>query len=125
MALLQGCVTNLSHRNLGAIVNTWLTFGTRNINSDWSWRIPTLVQAGPSVVQLAFLWWVPESPRWLISKDRTEEALEMLTKYHANGEVNHPTVQFEYAEITETLRLEFISKKTTSYLGMSFFNTSF
>ena len=110
--------------NGGAIVNTWLvrpsdarvvarpadnvqTFGTKNINSDWSWRIPTLIQGGPSIIQLCFIWWVPESPRWLISKDRADEALAMLGKYHANGNVNHPTVQFEYAEIKETLRIEF------------------
>jgi hypothetical protein len=92
------------------------TFGTKNINSDWSWRIPTLIQGGPSIVQLCFIWWVPESPRWLISKDRADEALAMLGKYHANGNIHHPTVQFEYAEIKETLRIEFEAKRTTSYL---------
>jgi hypothetical protein len=55
------------------------------------------------------------SPR-LISRDRNDEALAFLAKYHANGNANHPTVQFEYAEIRETLRLEFIYKKSSSYL---------
>ena len=50
--------------NLGAIVNTWLTFGTKHIGSTWSWRIPTLGQAFPSVIQLAFIFFIPESPRW-------------------------------------------------------------
>ncbi|KAL9616004.1 MAG: hypothetical protein Q9160_009075 [Pyrenula sp. 1 TL-2023] len=102
--------------NLGAIVNTWLTFGTRHIDSNWSWRIPTLGQAIPSVIQIAFLFWIPESPRWLISKDRHNEALAVLGKYHANGNIHHPTIQFEYQEIRDTLALEFKYRKTSSYL---------
>jgi len=102
--------------NLGAIINTWLTFGTKRIPNNWSWRVPTLVQAFPSVIQLAFIFFIPESPRWLISKDRADEALQTLAKYHANGNLEDPTVQFEYVEIKETLRLEFLAKKTSSYL---------
>jgi sugar porter (SP) family MFS transporter len=107
--------------NVGAIICTWLTFGTKRIDSDWCWRIPALTQALPSVVQLCFIWFIPESPRWLISKERNEEALSILGKYHANGDINNPTVQFEFAEIKETLRLEFQYQKNSSYLD--FFKT--
>jgi sugar porter (SP) family MFS transporter len=107
--------------NVGAIICTWLTFGTKRINNDWCWRIPALTQAAPSVIQLMFIFWIPESPRWLISKERNEEALAMLGKYHANGNINDPTVQFEYAEIKETLRLEFLYRKSSTYLD--FFKT--
>ncbi|KAH8702744.1 general substrate transporter [Phaeosphaeriaceae sp. PMI808] len=107
--------------NVGAIVCTWLTFGTKRIDSDWCWRIPAITQALPSLIQLSFIWFIPESPRWLISKERNEEALNILGKYHANGDINNPTVQFEYAEIKETLRLEFQYQKNSSYLD--FFKT--
>jgi len=65
---------------------------------------------------LAAIWFIPESPRWLIAKDRNDEALHILAKYHANGDVDNATVQFEFAEIKETLRLEFQYQKTSSYL---------
>lgn len=73
------------------------------------------MQALPSLIQLVFIFWVPESPRFLIAKDRADEALHILAKYHANGNVNHPTVQFEYREIKETIRMEMDSKSNSSY----------
>jgi hypothetical protein len=55
---------------------------------------------------------VPESPRFLISKDRHEEALEILIKYHAEGDRASPLVAVEYQQIRETIRLELESIKT-------------
>lgn len=102
-------------------VVAWLSFGTNYLNNQWSWRIPALLQALPSVIQLAFIYWVPESPRYLMAKDKHEQALHILAKYHANGNANHPTVQFEYREIKETIRLEMENKKNSSYAD--FFKT--
>ena len=91
------------------------------MGNDWSWRIPGIVQAAPSIIQLMFIYWVPESPRFLIAKDKHEQALDILAKYHANGNVNDATVQFEYREIKETLAKEMEYKKSSSYVD--FFRT--
>lgn len=48
---------------LGAILASWTTFGTEAHDNNWSWRIPTILQAGYPVVQLLFIYWLPESPR--------------------------------------------------------------
>ncbi|KAM0325855.1 hypothetical protein ACHAQA_007158 [Verticillium albo-atrum] len=91
---------------LGAIVAAWTTFGTFRIESTASWRIPSGMQGLPSVIQLIGLYFVPESPRWLVSKDRNEEALAFLAKYHAEGNDQDPLVQFEYNEIRDALAYE-------------------
>ncbi|WQF77640.1 Putative major facilitator, sugar transporter, major facilitator superfamily [Colletotrichum destructivum] len=107
--------------NVGALIVAWLSFGTDFLGNEWSWRIPAIGQAVPSVVQLLFIFWVPESPRFLIAKDRHDEALNILGKYHANGNNEHPTVQFEFREIRETIKREVAAKNSSSYLD--FFRT--
>lgn len=57
----------------------------------------------PAIV-MAMILFFPESPRWLMSKDRTEEALAVLAKYHGDGDPNAPIVQLQYHEILEDRR---------------------
>lgn len=84
----------------------WTTYGTNlHINNSWAWRIPTVVQAGLPGVAMCLVLFFPETPRWLISKDRTEEALAVLAKYHGEGDPNHPIVQLQYHEIREQASL--------------------
>jgi len=96
---------------VGAIIAAGVTLGTFSKPNDWSWRIPSLVQAAPSLLQLTFIWFVPESPRWLISKDRNEEAFEILVKYHAEGNREDAFVNAEFAEIQARVRHEVENSK--------------
>lgn len=107
--------------NAGALIVAWVGWGTSQIDNDWSWRSITLGQVLPSLVQLAFLYWIPESPRYLMSKRRHEEALDILTEYHGGGNELNATVQFEYREIKETMRMEQEFASDAGYLD--FFRT--
>jgi Sugar (and other) transporter len=62
------------------------TFGTFRIPSSWAWRVPSAVQALPGLIQMVFVFLGPESPRWLISRGRDAQALQMLAYYHAQGD---------------------------------------
>lgn len=54
---------------------------------------------------------VPESPRFLISKDRREEAFDILVKYHAEGDRDSPLVAAEMSQIENTIKLELEAAK--------------
>jgi len=49
---------------------------------------------------------IPESPRFLISKDRREEAYATLITYHAEGATTSPFAAAEMAQIEHTIRIE-------------------
>lgn len=97
----------------GAIVAAGITLGTFEMPSSWGWRIPSLLQIFPSLLQITFIFFLPESPRWLISRGRGDEAMAILAKYHAEGDTNSEFVKAEYVQIEQTLELE----KETSKVG--------
>ncbi|KAH9864310.1 hypothetical protein J1614_010244 [Plenodomus biglobosus] len=91
---------------VGSILGAGIVVRTLLIPNDWCWRLPSLLQAAPSVIQIFFAFTVPESPRWLVSKDRSEEALEILIKYHAEGDASQELPHIEIAEIRKALEME-------------------
>ncbi|RDW57516.1 hypothetical protein BP6252_13776 [Coleophoma cylindrospora] len=64
----------------GIIVSFWITYGTRQIVSSWSWQLPFLLQIMPGLVLGFGTYFLPFSPRWLASKGREDEALVNLAK---------------------------------------------
>ncbi|KAK6428992.1 hypothetical protein LTR95_014861 [Oleoguttula sp. CCFEE 5521] len=92
--------------NLGATLAAWITLGTLTIQSDWSWRSVSLIQMLPSLVSVTLTWFVPESPRWLVSRGRSEEALAILRTNHCGGDPSDTLAEFELREIQYTLDFE-------------------
>lgn len=91
---------------VGAIIAAWGSFGSGHMSTSWSWRIPSLIQALPPIFLIAMLPFMPESPRFLLAKGRTEEARAILAKYHADGQMDDELVLFEIEEINTALAIE-------------------
>lgn len=93
--------------SLGSLLAATITFGTSYLGaSTWSWRLPSLLQAMSSILQLIMSFYVPESPRWLVHNNRREEAWEILAKYHAEGDENSELLKFEMEEIDAAIARE-------------------
>lgn len=90
----------------GSITAAGIAFSTLSIHNDWSWRVPCMLQVFYPLFQLTGLFFVPESPRWLVAKDRKADALAMLTQYHANGDPADKLVQDEYDQICSSISAE-------------------
>ncbi|KAH7141898.1 general substrate transporter [Dactylonectria macrodidyma] len=91
---------------LGGIIAAWCTYSTFKFQSDWSWRLPSMLQALIPAIQALCLYFLPESPRWLVAHGRIAEAREILVKHHAGGDESSPLVDFELAEIETALSME-------------------
>lgn len=102
---------------VGGTIGAFITFGTRNYQSDWSWRIPTILQLLIPLIALPGFLLAPESPRWMLSVDRTEAAHAMLTKHH-DGHNNPELINYELLEISATLQAEKESAQAASYADM-------
>lgn len=88
-----------------------------SIDSPAAFRIAWGIQAVPGFVLFAALFFFPESPRWLASKDRWEDAHYILAHLHAQGNLSDPVVVAELEEVREAVRLA-AESKDIGYLGL-------
>ncbi|WVQ83711.1 hypothetical protein IAT38_005855 [Cryptococcus sp. DSM 104549] len=92
---------------IGSVIASWVIFGCVGyMSSSWSWRIPYIIQVPVALFILIAVQFVPETPRFLFSKGREEEAFMFMVEYHGNGDINDPLVHFEFEEMKEAIRLE-------------------
>ncbi|RSH90986.1 hypothetical protein EHS25_010162 [Saitozyma podzolica] len=104
--------------NVGSFAASWITYGTFLMGNDWAWRIPSLLQMLSSVLQIFLVWFLPESPRWLVEQGRIEQATAVLVKYHADGDASDPIVELELAEIMEAIEVDRKINQNVSFLTM-------
>jgi len=88
---------------LGIVIAYWITFGTRYMAGEWSWRLPFLLQMIPGFILAAGVIVLPFSPRWLASKGRNEEALQSLAKLRSLP-ASDRRVRQEYMDIQAEVR---------------------
>lgn len=103
---------------LGSILSAWVIFGCRSKDTSWAWRIPSLLQIGIPLAALPLALVAPKSPRWLISRNRREEARQMLIKYHAGGYELSPLVASEVEDISKSILTEQEAQDSTRWLDM-------
>ncbi|PBK74737.1 general substrate transporter [Armillaria solidipes] len=92
---------------IGQMAASGMMVSTGNYASDYSWRLPLYIQVIPAALNFFFIYFCPESPRWLHSVGRGHEARHILAKYHsATGDHNSPLIDLEMREIEEKIEID-------------------
>ncbi|EMD93762.1 hypothetical protein COCC4DRAFT_151949 [Bipolaris maydis ATCC 48331] len=108
---IRGRVTALVQfmLGIGALAAAWISYGCDvgfADDDDGQWRTSLGIQVVPAVFLAALIMVFPESPRWLISKGKSEQGLRNLAKLHANGNESDAWVMAEYQQIQEAISFE-------------------
>lgn len=86
-------------QQLGVVLGFFINYGvtaSSHAGTDNQWRIPTLLQIVPAAIWGIGTFFAPESPRWLLSKDRRSAASATLSKLRKLP-AEHPVVVAELA----------------------------
>ncbi|XP_069567530.1 solute carrier family 22 member 13-like [Brachyistius frenatus] len=66
------------------------------------WRLAQLITAAPLTVVAIYIWFIPESARWLLDRGRIEEAKQLITKVAAINKRTVPDSLLEKIVVKET-----------------------
>lgn len=92
---------------IGSTFAYWLDYGVslHIPQGTKQWRTPVAIQIIPGALMLIGLFFLKESPRWLMKKQRSDDALASLS-YIRNLPADDPEVQKELAEIRAAIEEE-------------------
>jgi sugar porter (SP) family MFS transporter len=101
---------------IGSTFAYWLDYGValHIPKSTRQWRIPVAIQLVPGGLMLVGLFFLKESPRWLMSKGRQDEALLSLS-YIRNEPQESEEVQKEIAEIYAAIQEETLATEGVTW----------
>ncbi|KAB8232422.1 general substrate transporter [Aspergillus alliaceus] len=89
----------------GVVIAYWITFGTRHLPGEASFRLPFGLQMVTATALGLGIHFFPYSPRWLALVNRNTDCLTSLTKLR-NLPPTSPAIQIEYTSIITETRLQ-------------------
>lgn len=100
---------------LGGVAAAWVGYGFSHLHpgdvNSKQWRAPLALGTLPALILLCCLYWLPESPRWLITQGRDDEAKQVLSRLESPEEAADEFLQIR-AQIQHDSNLQ------SSYLSM-------
>ncbi|KAH7133041.1 general substrate transporter [Dactylonectria estremocensis] len=103
----------------GVVIAFWITFATRHIDSELSFRLPLGLQMVCATFLGAGIHFFPFSPRWLALVERQQEALSSLSRLRGLPSTDE-RVQAEYRSIVTEVEFQKLVQEA-KYPGVSGF----
>lgn len=83
----------------GYICSSSAALGFNFVETDYQWRLNFIITTFFAIALLFSLFWLPESPRWLVEHGRNEEASAILMRIHKTP--SDPDGLLAHAEIVQ------------------------
>ena len=99
---------------IGKAIAYWIDFGAHYGPDDLVWRFPIAFQIVFGIVIIVGMWYLPDSPHYLISKDRIEEGEYVLAAL-AGCEVHDRETQVQKQLVLDSLRASGALGQKTSF----------
>jgi MFS family permease len=106
---------------IGSIIAGWVIVGCSYLEGTNGFRIPIWCQLITSGFVAIAVWFLPESPRWLMANDRYDDAAAVLARYHGEGSLSHPMVLLQMKEMATQIGTNSSDKNWWDYREL--FNT--
>ncbi|KAK3045494.1 hypothetical protein LTR09_012924 [Extremus antarcticus] len=98
----------------GTLTAACICFGTSHIQNDWAWRTPVLLQIPLALVYGIGIQGFPESPLWLLTKGRTEEARRSFARFY-DKDPQSEAITAQLREVELYIEVEKSRSSTTSW----------
>ncbi|KAF2494594.1 MFS transporter [Lophium mytilinum] len=102
---------------VGYTTACYVGLGFYFVSGGNQWRGPIGIQMCMPAIILCGLHWMPESPRYLLSKDRAEEAWAVISRMHSSkSDTTQEFAKREFYQMRKQIELD--TTLATSYLGI-------
>jgi hypothetical protein len=103
---------------VGSILASGAVRGALNLTGNVTWTLPIWLQLVFPALIIVFIWFAPESPRWLYVHGKTEKARAVLTKWHGYDNPESAWVKLQLSEYEEYLELDGADKRWWDYSAL-------
>ncbi|KAI9048622.1 hypothetical protein LZ554_007454 [Drepanopeziza brunnea f. sp. 'monogermtubi'] len=100
-ALAQEFQMNIFGLLMAYGINMATTYGLGKDN-QWAWRIPIIVMQIFPILLMSFISRLPESPRWFVSKEKTDDANKALSTIYGKEDAKKKMEELQEAQDNET-----------------------
>ncbi|KAI1505769.1 general substrate transporter [Biscogniauxia marginata] len=88
---------------IGTLIAYWIDYGCTYGPHAFVWRFPIAFQCVFAIIVIILMLQLPESPRWLLTKDRNEDAATVLAALNGQSR-EHTDVRTQVSVITDAIR---------------------